>query len=465
MSKIMPFLSLLFAAFIVAFGLGVAVTEFKLPPYREISHGAKTLLYMYKGLGAPPYLGQFTQPQQNTPAGDAPARRFEATAATADVPGNILVIGGLNEYRDICPEQGCIAVEYDRDGTIVHGIPYRPAEIQAADSTGGSFYREAKPGDPALVSRPIGMAPLPDGDVVVSFQSTGVMFPYAGGIARLDRDGHPRWYRLDYSHHWVTYANDRIYVPDLTIPEGDFKVEVGPTKRDLTAFCESGRPMIDGIQVLDLDGNVVDRLDVEAMLRATPYEALLVNPFEPCDPLHLNYVDVLDETAPGGDLKPGNLLVSSRNLSALFVIDPEAREIVRVVHGTFQQQHSAHHLSGSKALLFDNWGASGAGNGSRLLEVDLAGGPERQVFPDPEGTPRPDLYSARAGHLDIAPDRRHAFVSFTETGTSIEVDIETREALTVIRSLHDLRDVEGASDAQKTYAVWAKLFGTYYLEP
>lgn len=59
MSKIMPFLTFLIGAVIVAFGAGIAVNEFKLPPYASIASGAKTLLYTYKGFTAPPYQGQF----------------------------------------------------------------------------------------------------------------------------------------------------------------------------------------------------------------------------------------------------------------------------------------------------------------------------------------------------------------------------------------------------------------------
>jgi len=55
----------------------------------------------------------------------------------------------------------------------------------------------------------------------------------------------------------------------------------------------------------------------------------MVRPFDACDPLHINFVDVLDDTAPGGDLAPGNLVISARNLSAVLVYDPRADRIWR----------------------------------------------------------------------------------------------------------------------------------------
>ncbi|QIE43979.1 arylsulfotransferase family protein [Meridianimarinicoccus aquatilis] len=463
MSKIIPFVSFVFASVIVAFGLGVFITEFKLPPYRDIAAGAKTLRYAIKGFDAPPYRGQFLAVDPAHSPDEAAAARFTGERA-ARFPGNILMIGGLNEYLEVCPGDGCIAVETDRDGNIVHGYPYRPDAIFAADSTGGSFYREGQPADPRQIKRPIGMQQLPGGDLIVSFQTTGPMFPYTGGIARIDRDGNPIWYRFDYSHHWVTVTEDgRVLVPDLTLAEGDWDVPVGPRGRVIDAFCETGRPMVDGIQELDLDGNVVATYDIVGALEKSPWVSIMVRPFNACDPLHINYVDVLDSTAPGGDLAPGNMVISSRNLSAIFVYSPEEDRITRVIKGTFQQQHSVHHLEGGKALLFDNWGGSGAGNGSRLLEVDLAGGPERQVFPNPNEPAQPMLFSDRAGHLDISPDRNRALVSFTEAGIGVEVDLTTRSELMRYQSLHDLRDLDIASDAQKANAVRSKLFGMYYV--
>lgn len=469
MARILPFVMMLISAMIVAFGVGVAITEFKIPPYRSIAEGAKTLRWSVEALRAPPYVGQFIGPAEGIAPEEAAAARFEGSDDAALLPGTILAIGGLNEYLEICPGDGCIAVEIGRDGTILHGYPYKPDEIFAADITGGSFYREGQPPDPRQIKRPIGMRPLPGGDVVVSFQTTGPMFPFSGGIARIGRDGTPRWYRFDYSHHWVNLMPDgRVIVPDLVIAEGDWRVPLGPNGNRRNMYCETGRPQVDGVHILDPETGAVDqRIDVEAALRASPWAGLLANTFDPCDPLHINYVDMLDETAPGGAVAPGHLVVSLRNLDLLAVIDPDSGTVTRVVRGSFQQQHSAQQLVGSKVLLFDNWGGSGAqtGAGSRVLEIDLVTGAERQVFPAPGTPPRPELYSHRAGHLSISPDRTRTLISFTEAATGIEAEIATGRQLLSYRSLHDLRGVEGASEALTASAARAKLFGMYYVEP
>jgi hypothetical protein len=461
LGRLLPVLSLL----ILAFGAGVFITETQTPPYRTIASGAKTLYYTFKGLNAPPYLGQLLRPEPDVPAEAAAAQRFHPGPEAAGLPGNLLIVGGLNEYRELCPDAGCVAVEIDRSGKVVRFWPFRPEAIFAADITGTDFPREAEPPRPAEKFRPLGVQPYDNGDILVTFQSTGSMFPFAAGVARIAPDGTPVWFRFDYSHHWPTMLPDgRTLVPDLVVDEGDWVVQAGPKGPNVRLACGTGKPEIDGIHIIAPDGSVERRIDVNAALRASPWEPMLVETTDPCDPLHINYVDVLNETAPGGALQPGFLLISMRNLSAVAVLDPATDTITAVRRGTFLQQHSVHHLEGSKVLMFDNWGGDAMGPGSRLLEVDLATGTERRVFPLPGSEDFVEgLYSHAGSHLDISADRTRALVSFSGEGKGFEVDIATGERILSYDSLQDLRGVEGLDPVAAATARRAYLYGMYYV--
>ena len=310
------------------------------------------------------------------------------------------------------------------------------------------------------------MQPYDNGDILVTFQSTGSMFPFAAGVARIAPDGTPVWFRFDYSHHWPTMLPDgRTLVPDLVVGEGDWTVPVGPKGPTEHLACETSKPEIDGIQIIAPDGSVERRIDVNAALRASPWEPMLVETTAPCDPLHLNYIDVLNETAPGGALQPGFLLISLRNLSAVAVLDPATDTITAVRRGTFVQQHSVHHLEGSRILMFDNWGGDARGPGSRLLEVDLLSGAERRVFPRPGTTEFVEgLYSYRGSHLDISKDRTRALVSFSGEGKGFEVDLATGDRILSYVSLQDLRGVPGTEPAETAAARRANLYGIYYTD-
>jgi len=88
--------------------------------------------------------------------------------------------------------------------------------------------------------------------------------------------------------------------------------------------------------------------------------------------LHTNSIDVLnDQTAhfiPGA--KPGNVLVSIRNLDMLVVMDLEANKVVWALRGSWRKQHDAKMLPNGHILLFDNRGDLMDHGRSRVLEID-----------------------------------------------------------------------------------------------
>lgn len=469
MSQVLPILMPLISAVVLAFGAGVFVAEYHIPPYRSIANGAKTIAHIVRSSTAEPYLGQF----RHVPVGgidmDAIAEaRFSGTPAAAAQPGTILVNGGLNEFLELCPGDGCLAVEIDREGKVLDAIPFRPDEILAADLLAGDpLHREAVAADPRLIFRPLGLREYSNGDLLVTFQSVGDMFPFAAGVARVDRDGHPKWYRFDYSHHWATMLDyDTALVPDLDIAEGNWVVPIGPANAGLGLICDTDRPQVDGIHVVGPDGQVLKRYDIARALLESPWAAILAETTNACDPLHINFADMLNDTAPGGALAPGNIVVSLRNLSAIAVFDPQTETITHVQRGSFTQQHSVQQLAGSKVLLFDNRGGdTEVGKVSRLLEVDLATGAERRVFPQP-GTKyaAQTLFSDRGSFVDISADRTRAIVSYSGEGRGFEVDVATGEVLFEWNSVHDISGVSGVPGPLTDAPAQAQLYGMVYLD-
>lgn len=162
----------------------------------------------------------------------------------------------------------------------------------------------------------------------------------------------------------------------------------------------------------------------------------------PCDPTHLNSIDVLGGDAGGADgLAPGDLVASLRNLSAFAVLDRRTHSVKRLVRGSFFQQHDVLHLGGSRFLLFDNVGEDADGFGpSRLLLVDVADGDETTVFPN-AATPdylREAFFTLREGSIFLSPDRRRAIATAKWTGLAVEVRLADGAVLTVFNAVHDV---------------------------
>jgi hypothetical protein len=121
------------------------------------------------------------------------------------------------------------------------------------------------------------------------------------------------------------------------------------------------------------------------LLRDNGLEGLLytssLNNDEPVvsgDTLHLNDVEVFRSGTHSDVFAPGDIMFSLRNLSSIFVIDPETRRIKFSAIGRFMRQHDPDFDGGNKISVFDNrnlmpYPASET-IGSRVIEIDAATG-------------------------------------------------------------------------------------------
>ena len=200
--------------------------------------------------------------------------------------------------------------------------------------------------------------------------------------------------------------------------------------------------------------------------RGSPYSGVLRQSTNGCDPLHLNFIDVVRDDLPAGieGIEPGDIVVSLRNISAFGIIDAGSGDLKRLVRGTFIQQHSVQHLSGSRYILFDSQGGSHDGGPSRLLELDLATGAERTIFPTPA---HPDhqrkSFSQAAGHVSISPDRMRAIVNFSYEGTAFEVRLSNGEVLREFVGLHDVSSGDGLAEERHKQAAIFRFYGINYV--
>jgi hypothetical protein len=454
---------LIFGIALFAFLGGNLTASLKVWPFPALYDATRTLWGMVKLVKQTSYIGQITETTTLPPADAAKNRWTLLDTSAPRLP--ILINGGLNQFLEMCPGKGCLAVVYGADGKAVTSIPFFADKLYAADITKGAYPHEMVAFDPFVNSRPIGVELYSNGDVLASFQSYGTVFPFAMGISRVAPNGEPRWTRYDYSHHWTYVRPDDVaYVPSLKIGEKSIALTLGdgPYFEKMELACDTNRPQLDTVNVVDGAGKVVEEIDVTSMLVKSNWMGILPETSDPCDPLHLNFATPLT-TPAGPGLNPGDLVVSLRNLSRFMILDRETRQIKRMVGGTFIQQHAVQQLQGSKFLIFDNHGGDAEGPASRVIELDLATGQERRVFPNALTPPAyARLFTDKAGHIDVSPDRTRLLTSFSLTGRGFEIDIASGRLLSIYDHLHDVSTVENASDNQKKHAVRYNLFGMSY---
>ena len=402
---------------------------------------------------------------------EAAAQRIALLAPP--LAGSVLMVGGRDRFLDHCAGfVGCVAVEYDHYGRFVHAVPFRPELYEAALVANGLAapigYERALGFDFARHADVFALDRYPNGDLAVVLDSE-LSFPPYLGIARVDRDGYPRWFRADGSHHWPRIAHDRLRGVGANLPDAVVVASVrmglgaSPASAKIPRQAEHlfGRTpcashYLDYLQVLDGEGALLWHSNLEAALGETPHAALLAYKHNACDRLHINSVDVLPGTRLRGGIAAGDFLVSLHGVGALAVLDGRDGRFKRVWRGSFYGQHGARVLARPEEsavqafLLFDNWGRGEYGK-SRLLAFDPRSGRERTIYPRSPTPDVPAMYSKARGGVSIAPDGSRAIVHSYDDGRAVEVDLANGEVTAVFRSLDDVSALAAAAAPNRAY--------------
>ncbi len=475
-------LLLVLAIALASFVYGSLVVFYKLFPSRIIVDSVKTLQTLHT-IHTSSNNGEFLDFTE-VPLDSTAANRFQFVQGDS-LSGPILWQGGRYQFLEYCPDEGCLAVEYAATGEVAHAYPLRSAALeQAADAAySGEFPYEVSPASSfARGIKVDALSRYANGDLLVVFRQSAA-FPARAGVARVDRAGHPVWFRRDYSHHWPYIDNDGVaLVPGALV--GRRSISFERAGKTITLECGTGRPYLDAISMIDEHGQLLKRINLIDALRDSPFAHIMLSasrpaeaavqcdPFDlgfsaPCDPLHLNFIHRLGDDAGGAwGLAPGDLVASLRHISAFAILDGASGRIKRLVRGSFFYQHSVQHLTGSTFLMFDNYGGDGVHGPSRLLMLDLADSRrETTIFPN-DRTPESlrNLFSAYQGALDISPDRRRVLVTFTGEGVAVEVRLADGAVLNVFKSLHNVSNLEQFSEErQQKAAIFVMKGGLFYI--
>jgi hypothetical protein len=219
----------------------------------------------------------------------------------------------------------------------------------------------------------------PNGDLLVVLQGHGDT-PYGYGLVKLDKDSRVLWKYSAHVHHDVDVAEDgTIYALTQEIvhemPKG---LESIPTP------C-----LVDYLVLLSGAGKELGKIPILEAFQNSPYSLLLSALEKPGarhslqpdadwngDILHTNAVQVVsrERAARFPMFKPGQALISVRELDTIGVLDIESRAMVWAVRGPWRHQHDPQFLDNGRLLIFDNLGSP---QGSRALEFD----PRTRAFP------------------------------------------------------------------------------------
>jgi hypothetical protein len=291
----------------------------------------------------------------------------------------------------------------------------------------------------------------PNGDLLVIYEGVGDT-PYGYGLVKLDRNSEVVWRYLAHTHHDVDVGPDgRIYVltHELVDQPLDGFDNLAPTRLD------------DFLVVLSPDGEELQKLSLLDAVAASDHAHLLhtVSAYAVADPLHANGVDLItgQDAARFAFGRPGQVLLSFRELGAIGVLDLATEELVWAARGSWIGQHDPDILPDGHVLLFDNYGHFEKPEGrSRVIEFDPA---TMEIVWQYTGTAQAPLDSAiRASQQRLA--NGNTLITESSGGRILEV---TRQGEIVWQFVNPVRG--GERNSKIPIICWAERIDPDDLDP
>jgi hypothetical protein len=237
---------------------------------------------------------------------------------------------------------------------------------------------------------------LGNGDLLAIFDGEGVV--------RLDRDSNLLWAYGGGSHHDLEVTDEgRIYVLDRELADVPWIHPRLPT-------------LVDFITVLDLEGNLLDRVSIIDCFENSPYAPVLKRIDRIGDVFHTNTLEVFDGTLADRSIlfKTGNILISILYLDTIAIVDPESWSVLWVLTGMWHHQHQPTLLENGHMLIFDNLGHQ---DHTRVLEFDPF---TQEVVWSYAGVPPDEFFTRRIGSCQRLPNG-NTLITESERGRALEV--------------------------------------------
>jgi hypothetical protein len=273
---------------------------------------------------------------------------------------SVLSCNGLNLYT---PGHKAIAFLIDMKGDVLHQwsfdryIKWPHREISLNERPG--FWRR--------------VYPYPNGDLLAVYSGLG--------IVKLNKDSDLIWFNSNGAHHDLDVAEDgTIYV--LT------------REAKLNPDIHTDEPVLeDFIALLTPKGETIKEVSLYAAFKNSQYRYMLSRMKPHGDLFHTNSIEVFDGRLQhlSQHYKKGNVLISSRVMDNIAIVDLEEDRVVWATYGDWRKQHDPHLLANGNILVFDNYDSK---NCSKVIEFNPLSG---KLVWSYRGDPPQSFYSGDCG--------------------------------------------------------------------
>lgn len=172
----------------------------------------------------------------------------------------------------------------------------------------------------------------------------------------------PMWVLDHIGHHSVERGlDDSVWIPSVA----DTGYSDNARLRDALRM--------DSLARISFDGRLLENRSVADILEANGLRALLLGlsslTLQSDDPFHLNQISVAQ--SDGRQWERGDLLLSSRHLSTVFLYRPSTGRILWYRTGPWMNQHAARFMDDHRISVFDNYSIrTGSNGGDFVMSAD-----------------------------------------------------------------------------------------------
>lgn len=384
-----PRLLFMFSLIVFAVMYGMAAAQYRLFPYTLFVQSANVPESLLEQLRSLSWLNTRTTVTEKVPRKDAERMAPGLTKVVSMEGGGGLAVKIIDaeaneqqyykvEWKDVWPEKPEYLAPHEvpqaRPGTHIHG-----AEL------------------------------MPNGDVVFNFEHLS--------LVRMNACSEVVW-RLPFrTHHsvfvdedgfiWVSAQEnrDRQHYPSLPFIKPPF---VEPIILKVSPQGE----IVEYKSVLEL--LVANGQDGALYTSSIANEVMQISG----DTLHLNDVEVFPSTVAPGVFVPGDVMISLRNINAIFVFDSNWKLKYEMAFD-FVRQHDPDFIDGNRIAIFDNYNIAprDAGPQSRILMHDARTGKTEVVF---SGTAEEPFFSSIMGKQQWL-DNGNLLISESRYGRALEL--------------------------------------------
>ena len=386
----LPFIFFVISAVCLIFSWGAVVGMYRIFPYPVFAHAAEGFDELRKMLKPDPDGGYYK------------SRGRESLGNT------IHSYKGLNLVTRVTSDRELVAEVMDMNGRKLHEWNIDWFRIWPdATHVPKRLIPKSKPG--TQISGAVVMEE--NGDLVFGFHRLG--------LVRVDRSGKVLW-RLPYLTHHSLHQHDdgNLWVcgqKDHTQPDPRFPNRLPPFEE---------------YTILEVtpDGTIAEEWSVADLLRANKLHGLLhlgsiSDRFTHVkgDSLHLNDVEPFSTERMEEDFfTQGDILVSLRNISTVFVFNRDTREIKFIATGWFVRQHDPDFIDGNTFSVFDNNEIAPVANGhqSRIVIVSARENTSEVFF---EGNLKAPFYTDIMGRHQWLPNG-NLLITESTAGRAFEIN-------------------------------------------